>query len=539
MASGIDAFSNALADRYRIEREIGAGGMAVVYLAKDLKHGRLVAIKVLREDQFTSMGATRFLREIGIAAQLQHPNIVPLLDSGEAEGLLYYVMPFVDGESLRQRLSRLRTLPVSEATRVLRELADALSHAHARGVVHRDIKPDNVMMSGRHALVTDFGVARAISAATGVHDRTSVGIALGTPAYMAPEQIAADPDIDHRADIYALGVMGYELLAGHTPFSELPPQQILAAHLATTPVPLDTHRPDVPEQLARIVMKCLEKHPDDRWQSADDLLARLESVATTSDERAALQSPSRVVSNVFSRPIVRGGLVLGTLAVAVLIVKALGARSGSVREDPSIVIGNTTQMTADDGLEIQPALSPDGNVAAYAAGNSVRMRVFVRPVLGGRTVALSDDSTAVEMQPQWSPDGGKLLYLSRGGVQVAPAFGGESRTVVARTARDSVMSATWSPDGKHIAFARGDSLLEVAITGGATRLIGTVGEMHSCTWSAVGDLIACVSGNVLYVIPGTTFGNIAPSAIVVFHAEGGAPRPITDKTAMNQSPIWS
>ncbi|MEO5816103.1 MAG: protein kinase [Gemmatimonadaceae bacterium] len=537
MASGTDEFSDALADRYRIEREIGAGGMAVVYLAEDLKHGRRVAIKVLREDRFTSTGAMRFLREIGIAAQLQHPNILPLLDSGEAAGLLYYVMPFVDGESLRQRLARLHTLPPGEASRVLREVADALSHAHAHGVVHRDIKPDNVMMSGRHALVTDFGVARAISAATGIHERTSVGIALGTPAYMAPEQVAADPDIDHRADLYALGVMGYELLAGRTPFSNMPPQQVLAAHVATVPESLDTICPDVPETLTRIVMKCLEKRPDDRWQTADELLAQLESVATTSGETAPLSARSPVAPNAFRRPVVVGGLALATLVASVLIVKAVGARKGS--DAPSIVIGTTTQFTADDGLEIQPALSPDGNTVAYAAGNSVRMRIFVRPVRGGRSVALSDDSTSVEMQPQWSPDGSQLLYLSRGGVQVAPALGGESRTVVARTTRDSVVSATWSPDGKQVAFARGDSLYELPIAGGAPRLVGKVGELHSCAWSAVGDLIACVSGNVLHVIPGTNFGNIAPSAIVVFHATGGAPRPITDKTAMNQSPIWS
>ncbi len=539
LESGFDEFTEALADRYRIEREIGAGGMAVVYLAEDLKHARRVAIKVLREDYFTSTGASRFLREIGIAAQLQHPNILPLLDSGEAAGLLYYVMPFVDGESLRQRLAREQMLTLSDASRVLREVADALSHAHAHGVVHRDIKPDNVMMSGRHALVTDFGVARALSAATGMHERTSVGIALGTPAYMAPEQVAADPDIDHRADIYALGVMGYELLTGRTPFAGLPPQQVLAAHIATAPLPLDSHRADVPSTLTHIVMKCLEKRPADRWQSADALLAQLESAATLSGETAPLPTRARPAMPVFRRPIVLAGLALATLSVAGRVVKALVTRSGPGGNDAPIIIGNTTQITAEDGLEIQPALSPDGNTVAYAAGNSIRMRIYLRSVRGGRIQQLSDDSTSVEMQPQWSPDGSQLLYLTGGGVQVASALGGESRTAVARTTHDSVMSATWAPDGKRIAFAQRDSLFELTLTGGAIRLIGTVGELHSCTWSAARDLIACVSGNVLHVIPGTGFGNIAPSAIVVFHASGSAPHPLTDKTATNQSPIWS
>jgi serine/threonine-protein kinase len=197
----------ALAGRYRIEREIGAGGMATVYLAEDVKHHRKVAIKVLREDLGASVGGARFLREIEIAAQLQHPNILPLLDSGEADGLLYYVMPFVEGQSLRQRLAHEHELPIGEAVRIVVELVDALSYAHSRGVVHRDIKPDNIMLSGRHALITDFGVARALSEATGRNVITTLGVALGTPAYMAREQATADPNVDHRADIYAAGAV--------------------------------------------------------------------------------------------------------------------------------------------------------------------------------------------------------------------------------------------------------------------------------------------------------------------------------------------
>ena len=225
----------ALADCYRIERELGAGGMATVYLAEDLKHHRQVAIKVLRPDLAAALGPDRFMQEIQIAARLQHPHILGVHDSGQADGFLYYVMPYIDGESLRERLARQGELPIHEAVRLLSEIADALAHAHSRGVVHRDIKPENVMLSGRHALVMDFGVAKAVSAATGHNALTTVGVALGTPAYMAPEQASADPHLDHRVDIYALGVVGYELLAGRPPFTGASPQQVLAAHVTQAP----------------------------------------------------------------------------------------------------------------------------------------------------------------------------------------------------------------------------------------------------------------------------------------------------------------
>src|SRR5688500_7146387 len=215
----IDRLNRALEGRYRLDRELGSGGMATVYLAQDLRHQREVAVKVLREDVGASVGAARFLREIQIAAHLQHPHILPLLDSGEADGLLFYTMPFVEGKSLREKLQRDHELPVAEALRILTEVVDALCAAHAHGVVHRDIKPETVMLAGRHAVVTDFGVARAVSEATAGNTLTTLGVALGTPAYMSPEQATADPDVDHRSDIYSVGVLAYEMLVGQPPFA--------------------------------------------------------------------------------------------------------------------------------------------------------------------------------------------------------------------------------------------------------------------------------------------------------------------------------
>jgi tetratricopeptide (TPR) repeat protein/tRNA A-37 threonylcarbamoyl transferase component Bud32 len=272
----------ALADRCEIKGVIGHGGMATVYLAEDLKHRRQVAVKVLRPDLAAALGAERFLREIEIAAQLEHPHILTLIDSGEADDFLYFIMPYVKGESLRAKLAKERELPISEAARILSDVVDALAHAHAHGVVHRDIKPDNVLLSGHHAVVTDFGVAKAVSEAQARTQITTAGLALGTPAYMSPEQAAGDPSIDHRADIYSVGAVAYELLTGRPPFSGDTSQQVLAAHVTETPDPVTKYRSTVPEGLAELVMRCLAKKPADRWQSAEELLPQLAAYTTPS-----------------------------------------------------------------------------------------------------------------------------------------------------------------------------------------------------------------------------------------------------------------
>ncbi len=307
----------ALADRYRIERELGQGGMATVYLAEDLKHRRRVAVKVLRSDLAQSLGSSRFLREIEIAAQLAHPHILPLHDSGEAQGFLFYVMPFIEGESLRQRLTRAGPLPPADAARFLREIADALAHAHVHGVVHRDIKPENVMVSGRHALVMDFGVAKAVSDAAG-EGLTTVGMTLGTPAYMAPEQAVADPGIDHRADIYALGAVGYEMLTGRTLYAGMSPQQVLAAHVTRPPDPIPSRINGhlVPPALAALVMRCLEKRPEARPQDVGDLVPLLEGTATPS---GGITPPAPTVISAASEAAIRRG---HPARVAVLFVGA-------------------------------------------------------------------------------------------------------------------------------------------------------------------------------------------------------------------------
>jgi eukaryotic-like serine/threonine-protein kinase len=272
----------ALGDTYRLEKELGGGGMSRVYLATEVRLNRQVVVKVLPPEMAAGVNVDRFEREIQLAARLQHPHVVPLLTAAAEGDLLYYVMPFIKGESLRARLAREGELPVGAAVRILRDVADALAYAHAEGVVHRDIKPDNVMLSGNHALVTDFGVAKAVSVSSGSTSLTSLGVALGTPAYMAPEQAAAEPNVDHRADLYAFGALAYELVTGRPPFTAPTAQAVLAAHVTQAPEPVTAHRAAVPPVLAELIMRCLAKKPADRYQRADEVRFQLEGMTTPS-----------------------------------------------------------------------------------------------------------------------------------------------------------------------------------------------------------------------------------------------------------------
>ncbi|MEO8336404.1 MAG: protein kinase [bacterium] len=278
-----------LGDAYILERELGGGGMSRVFVATETALGRSVVVKVLPPELTGGVNVDRFRREILLAAKLQHPHIVPVLAAGEMNGTPYYTMPFVEGHSLRARLNEGGALPIGEAVAILSDVAKALSYAHERGVVHRDIKPDNVLLSGGAAVVTDFGIAKALSASK-VEEPTAtltqIGTSLGTPAYMAPEQAAADPATDHRADTYAFGCMAYELLAGHPPFVGKSPQKLLAAQMGEMPQPIVELRPDTPSMLATLVMRCLEKDADDRPQNASDLVRVLDTITTTGQQRA-------------------------------------------------------------------------------------------------------------------------------------------------------------------------------------------------------------------------------------------------------------
>ena len=270
-----DLFAAALADRYRVERELGRGGMATVYLARDLRHDRPVALKVLRPELAASLGPERFLQEIRIAARLQHPHILPVHDSGETAGRLWYTMPYVEGESLRQRIVREGQLPLDQAVRVAIQVLSALGYAHGHGVIHRDIKPENILLEGDEAVVADFGVARAITAA-GEDRLTETGLALGTPAYMSPEQATGSRELDGRSDVYALGCVLYEMLAGGPPFTGPTPQAVIARRFIGPAPRLRSVRPRVPGRVESAVSKALSILPADRFTTAAEFAAALQ-----------------------------------------------------------------------------------------------------------------------------------------------------------------------------------------------------------------------------------------------------------------------
>ncbi len=307
--------------------------MSRVFLADEVRLARKVVIKVLPPEMGAGVNVERFEREIRLAAKLQHPHVVPLLTAGAEGDLLYYVMLFIKGESLRAKLAREGELPVGESVRILRDVTDALAYAHEEGVVHRDIKPDNVLLSGNHAVVTDFGVAKAVSASTGESSLTSLGVALGTPAYMSPEQAAADPHVDHRADIYAVGALAYEMLTGRPPFTGPSPQVILSAHVTQAPDPVTSHRDTVPAALEELIMRCLAKKAADRWQQAGELRAQFESLTTpsggitptgTQPVPAVSQLDAARKAHPVRVAVLFGFAAVGVLAVVYLLLHQLG-----------------------------------------------------------------------------------------------------------------------------------------------------------------------------------------------------------------------
>src|SRR5262245_5651697 len=304
--------SAVLAGRYRIERELGRGGMAVVFLAEDLRHHRPVAIKVLLPELAALLGAERFLREIETAARLHHPHILALYDSGADGGLLYYVMPYAEGESLRQRLEQEKQLPVADALRIASEVADALDYAHRRGVVHRDIKPENILLSEQHAVVADFGIARAIVAAGGER-LTATGVAIGTPGYMSPEQTMGGRDLDGRSDQYSLGCVLYEMLAGQPPFTGPTAESVAHQHLNVAPRPVTDLRPAVPRDVELAIQRSLAKAAADRFSSGAEFAAAIAQPAAPTPVPAAAPPPGP--SRRRSMIVAGGAVVLTALAI--------------------------------------------------------------------------------------------------------------------------------------------------------------------------------------------------------------------------------
>jgi serine/threonine-protein kinase len=425
--SEIGKLTEALSDRYRIERELGAGGMATVYLAEDLRHARRVAVKVLRPDLSAILGADRFLNEIRVTANLQHPHILPLFDSGAADGLLFYVMPYVEGEALSDRIEREKQLPVEEAVRITRETASALDYAHRHGVIHRDIKPANILLQDGTALVSDFGIALAVSNAGGSR-LTETGLSLGTPYYMSPEQATGDRQLDARSDVYSLGAVLYEMLTGDPPHTGSTAQAVIAAVVTEQPRDVSARRARVAPHVAEAVHKALEKLPADRFASAADFARALEGPAAMTGRTASYRPPGRASWRWMP-------VALGLAGVAI------GLAAGRLLLAPQAVREVRTRLTFTGDARF-PAVTADGQWLAYIrggcgagvdAGSGCSGDVVVQELPAGVPAVLVSGARRVG-PPSWSPDGSGLLVSmtpagGENGLYLVPRSGGVPRKV--------------------------------------------------------------------------------------------------------------
>jgi serine/threonine-protein kinase len=417
----IDKLRTALNERYRIDREIGVGGMATVYLAHDLRHDRDVAIKVLHPDLAAALGAERFLAEIKTTAKLQHPHILPLLDSGEADGLLYYVMPYVSGESLRNRIERETQLAVDDAVRIAREVLSALESAHKQHVIHRDIKPENILLHEDQALVADFGIALAVSAAGGPR-MTQTGLSLGTPAYMAPEQAMGERVIDGRADIYALGAVLYEMLVGEAPFTGPSVQAIVARVMTESPRPVTGQRRSVPEHVNAAVLRALEKLPADRFHSAQEFSNALAnpsfSVRDAAETRAAKQSRKLDIRRVAVIP-----WAIAAVATAAAIFFGVRANRGSSDEATFVSLDMPTDMQMPPGATEVLAISDDGKIIAIGGTLNGKAALALRR-LDRSDATIVQGSDGARGGAAFSADGKWLAFNAQGKVWKVATAGG-------------------------------------------------------------------------------------------------------------------
>jgi eukaryotic-like serine/threonine-protein kinase len=467
--TALDRLTAALADRYRIERELGAGGMATVYLAHDLRHERDVAIKVLHPDLGAALGGERFLTEIRTTARLQHPHILPLLDSGDADGLLFYVMPLVTGETLRARLEREQQLPVADAVQIAREVADALGHAHALGVIHRDIKPENILLQGGHALVADFGIALAVQSAGGQR-MTQTGLSLGTPQYMSPEQALGERVVDARSDIYALGAVTYEMLAGEAPFTGPNVQAIVARLISEEPRALGAQRRSVPEHVETAVLQALEKLPADRFASAAEFAAALANAGGT---RPITRATATAAAGPLGLSRRASGLLIAGLAAVALGATAFALSSGTPEGPPRVV---RFELTTRDGQQlVSPggtrfAWSPDGEEYVYTGTGAGTTLLWSRRLdaLAAQPIRGSENATS----PTYSPDGRQIAFVTLAPftISMVPRGGGQARVVVSGEAVQAGGGVTWSEDG-FLYFDAGRGLARVSPDGSGYEMV--------------------------------------------------------------------
>ncbi|HEY8062584.1 MAG TPA: protein kinase, partial [Gemmatimonadales bacterium] len=478
--------ATALADRYAIERELGQGGMATVYLARDLKHDRKVAIKVVRPELAAVIGADRFVREIRTIANLQHPHILGLIDSGEIDGTAYYVMPFVDGESLRDRLNREKQLPISDAVRITTEVANALDYAHRHGVIHRDIKPENILLHDGSALVADFGIALAASSA-GTR-MTETGMSLGTPQYMSPEQAMGEREITAASDVYALGCVAYEMLTGDPPFSGSTAQAIVARVVTERPRPMTAQRHTIPANVEQAVLTALEKLPADRFATAGEFAAALADRGFTS---VTMAHPGTVMSSRsrWRDPVFVGVGVVAVLALVTAVLEGRPKATPAIVPPISFILATADSTRPIDNFPWPAAISPDGGTVVF----SVLPRGATGALTSNQLYYLRTDQldprpipgTNGGNQPYFSPDGQWLAFENGAGKEEKVRLDGSAPVVIADAGAQN--GSTWTTGNEIILGEWGPfaGLSRVSAAGGTptalTRVDSAKGERNH-TW---------------------------------------------------------
>jgi serine/threonine-protein kinase len=538
-----DRLSAALADRYRIERELGAGGMATVYLAEDLRHDRKVAIKVLKPELAAVLGAERFVVEIKTTAALQHPHILPLFDSGTADGFLFYVMPYIQGETIRDKLNRETQFGVEEAVRIAREVADALDYAHRHGVIHRDIKPENILLHDGRAMVMDFGIALAVSAAAGGR-MTETGLSLGTPHYMSPEQATAEKDISARSDMYSLGSVLYEMLTGQPPHVGGSAQQIIMKIITTPAEPVTVHRKSVPPNVAAAVARSLEKLPADRFDSARTFADALGNTAFTAAGSAGTAALAMGGVPARSRALHWAiGAGVGALATATVLLMLRPELSVPDVVRFPMIMPDEVRLDTQGDEDAPFAISPDGKRIVFATRDSLGRLSLLHTREIGQLTSTPLTGTSGAQTPFFSPDGLWVGFTTDDNLLKKVPISGGPPITLAKDVQGGVAGGSWGDDGHIVYSSTGYRTSRISGAGGASVLLSSPdGPTRALLWpfvlpgskgilfercsSACGEsdlaLFDVTTKDVTVLVPGATRGWYLPGGQLVYATREGA-----------------
>jgi len=528
------------AGRYQVIEELGKGGMGKIYKVFDKEISAKIALKLLKPEIVADKNTVeRFRNELKVAREISHKNICRMYDLGRDGGLYYITMEYVPGEDLRNMIRMSRQLGAGTAIIVAEQICDGLAEAHRHGTIHRDLKPSNIMIDrDGNVRIMDFGIARSVEA----KGLTGAGTIIGTPEYMSPEQVE-DKDVDRRSDIYSLGIILYEMLTGSVPFEGETPFAVGMKHKGEIPRDPREINSQIPENLSRLILKCLEKSKEKRFQTAEELrsdLEKIEKAIPVTERIIAKRKP--VTSKEITVKFNLRKLFLPAVALAALLLVAAYFLFRPGPEIFEVKIDRTQRITHDPGLEIDPAISPDGKMIAYATRASGKMSLFVRQIAGGRPVALTEGLPGDSHWPQWSPDGTQISFRSENSIYIMPALGGIPKKLAGASPQQLVYCSAWSRDGRQIAYNINNSIFALALDGGEPQKITETAYPHphpySLCWSPDGSKIAGVLGNPIFLFGVTALGNIAPSSIWVFPAKGGNPLQVTDDKSLNVSPVW-